>query len=119
MQAALVARLQRWPVRAAEGRGRGWREAHLLVAAPEAVVLRLARLFRQNAVVVARGRVRLVLIRHGHPAGPTVRRMSVLAPFGRAALLRSVGAAGRVKASIGPDAARSQDYLYGEDGLPR
>jgi Protein of unknown function (DUF3293) len=61
MQKALAARLRRWPVRVAEGRGRGWREAHLLVDAPEAVVLRLALMFRQNAVVVARGRVRLMV----------------------------------------------------------
>jgi hypothetical protein len=62
MQAALMARLRRWPVRCAVGRGRSWQEAHVLVDAPEAVVARLARLFRQNAVVVARGRVRLVWV---------------------------------------------------------
>jgi len=29
-----------------------------------------------------------------------------------------VRAAGRAKATAGPSAARSQDFLYGDDGLP-
>ena len=37
----------------------------------------------------------------------------------RRAVLDAVRAAGRAAASPGPDAARSQDFLYGEEGLPR
>ncbi len=36
----------------------------------------------------------------------------------RAALLRGVGISGRAHALPGPDAARSQDFLYDQDGLP-
>lgn len=58
------------------------------------------------------------LTRHGQPA---VRLVPVRArpdAAARRALLDAV----RAKAGHGlpgPDAARSQDYLYGEDGLPR
>jgi hypothetical protein len=37
----------------------------------------------------------------------------------RRALLDAVRAAGAAKATAGPDAARSQDFLYDDDGLPR
>jgi prevent-host-death family protein len=61
----------------------------------------------------------IVLTRHGHP---TVRLVPVQVSsnrVARAALLHSVRDAGRTKASTGPDAARSQDFLYGDHGLPR
>jgi len=32
--------------------------------------------------------------------------------------MEEIRAAGRAKASPGPDAAHSQDYLYDENGLP-
>lgn len=38
---------------------------------------------------------------------------------GRKAVLDAVRAAGRAAAAQGPDAARSQDFLYDEEGLPR
>jgi prevent-host-death family protein len=60
----------------------------------------------------------VILTRHGHPA---VRLVPVAASPGaesRRALLEAVRAAGRSKATAGPSAARSQDFLYGEDGLP-
>jgi prevent-host-death family protein len=60
----------------------------------------------------------IILTRHGHPA---VRLTPVkLAPDSKArrALLDSVRAAALAKASPGPTAARSQDFLYDEDGLP-
>jgi len=58
----------------------------------------------------------IVLTRHGHP---TVRLVPVKAPLhrqARRALLDAVLASARP--SPGPGAARSQDFLYGEDGLP-
>ena len=36
----------------------------------------------------------------------------------RRALLRAVQASAAVKVAKGPDAARSQDFLYDDDGLP-
>lgn len=36
----------------------------------------------------------------------------------RRALLEAIRASARTKAAAGPDAARSQDFLYGDDGLP-
>lgn len=57
MNAALERRLARLPHGRAEGRLGGWRERGFVVGGDPRVLARLARLFRQNAVVVlARGR---------------------------------------------------------------
>ena len=61
----------------------------------------------------------IVLTRHGHPV---VRLVPVKAPLDRKtrrALLEELRISGSVKATPGPNAARSQDFLYGEDGLPK
>lgn len=65
----------------------------------------------------------VVLTRHGHPA---VRLMPVTPrpdPASRRALLEAVRAEAAAKAipggTLDNDAARSQDFLYDEDGLPR
>ena len=61
----------------------------------------------------------IVLTRHGQPA---VRLTPVKVrpnPKARRALLEAVRASGVAKATAGPDAARSQDFLYDDDGLPR
>jgi prevent-host-death family protein len=61
----------------------------------------------------------VILTRHGHAA---VRLVPIKAPPDRRArrsLLEAVRASASTGASVGPDAARSQDFLYGEDGLPR
>ena len=60
----------------------------------------------------------IVLTRHGHQA---VRLVPVKKPVDRAArraLLEELRKAS-VNATPGPSAARSQDFLYDEDGLPR
>jgi prevent-host-death family protein len=60
----------------------------------------------------------VILTRHGHAA---VRLVPVPAPVdanARKLLLDRVRAAAVLKATAGPNAARSQDFLYGEDGLP-
>jgi prevent-host-death family protein len=60
----------------------------------------------------------IILTRHGQPA---VRLVPVKAPQdrrSRRALLEAVRAAASAKATAGPSAARSQDFLYGADGLP-
>jgi prevent-host-death family protein len=60
----------------------------------------------------------VVLTRHGHAA---VRLVPVKVPRdtkSRRALLERARSSGSAKATKGPSAARSQDFLYGEDGLP-
>jgi prevent-host-death family protein len=42
-----------------------------------------------------------------------------LDPAGRRQLLEEFAAAASAKATPGPSAARSQDFLYDEDGLPK
>ena len=59
----------------------------------------------------------VVLTRHGHPA---VRLVPVKRPRDRKvlrALVEEIWAT--AKPSPGPSAARSQDFLYDEDGLPK
>jgi prevent-host-death family protein len=62
----------------------------------------------------------VILTRHGEPA---VRLVAVktkpLDPAARRKILEEVRASGGAKASPGPSAARSQDFLYDEDGLPK
>lgn len=60
----------------------------------------------------------IVLTRHGHPAVRLVPVQPASDAATRRALLDRVRAAGAAKAQPGPDAARSQDFLYGDDGLP-
>jgi prevent-host-death family protein len=61
----------------------------------------------------------IVLTRHGQP---TVRLVPVRAPVDRPtrrARLEALRAAASAKATPGASAARSQDVLYDEEGLPR
>lgn len=61
----------------------------------------------------------VILTRHGH----AVVRLVPIKPLpdraARRALMEAARASGAAKALAGPSAARSQDFLYGEDGLPR
>ncbi|HVZ07173.1 DUF3293 domain-containing protein [Rhodopila sp.] len=65
MLARLHLAARRLPVVPATGSWRGWREAHLLILGDPRPAIRLARRFRQNAVVIVRTRqpARLVLLR--------------------------------------------------------
>jgi prevent-host-death family protein len=61
----------------------------------------------------------VVLTRHGHAV---VRLVAIKAPIDRQArrkLLEEVQASAAAKATAGEPAARSQDFLYDEQGLPR
>jgi prevent-host-death family protein len=61
----------------------------------------------------------VVLTRHGHAV---VRLVAIKAPIDRPArrrLLEEVQASAAAKATTGEPAARSQDFLYDEQGLPR
>ena len=60
----------------------------------------------------------VILTRHGQEAVRLVPVMAVLDAKDRRALLEQVRVRGSAKATAGPDAARSQDFLYGDHGLP-
>ena len=60
----------------------------------------------------------VVLTRHGHAAVRLVPVKTTPDRTSRRALLEAMRAAGRAKATDGPSAADSQDFLYGDDGLP-
>lgn len=63
MQARLRARLRRFGSVPADGRLGRWREEHVLVNAHTRKILRIARIFRQNAVVIVqRGRPATLLL---------------------------------------------------------
>jgi len=61
----------------------------------------------------------IVLTRHGHAAVRLVPAKVVPNRKSRKAILEGARASASLKAKPGPSAARSQDFLYGEDGLPR
>ena len=60
----------------------------------------------------------VILTRRGQPAVRLVPMKAVRSRDARRTLLETARAAGAVKAKPGPSAARSQDFLYGGDGLP-
>ena len=60
----------------------------------------------------------VILTRHGQPAVRLVPVKQVPDAKSRRRLLEAIRTAGEAKASSGPSAARSQDFLYGDDGLP-
>jgi prevent-host-death family protein len=60
----------------------------------------------------------VILTRHGHAAVRLVPVKAVQDKKSRRALLESVRASAAVKATGGPSAARSQDFLYSDEGLP-
>lgn len=61
----------------------------------------------------------VVLTRHGHAAVRLVPVRTVPDRRGRRALLEALRQSGAAKALAGAPAARSQDFLYDDDGLPR
>ena len=61
----------------------------------------------------------VVLTRHGQPAARIVAaHKPMLTPGERRRILEEAREAARGKILPGPSAARSQDFLYDEDGLP-
>jgi len=64
----------------------------------------------------------VILTRHGHAAVRLVPVRPAQDRQSRRALFEAVRASAAAKAASGavsgPDAARSQDFLYGDDGLP-
>lgn len=60
----------------------------------------------------------VILTRRGHEVARLVPVAAVATPHGRRALMERLRASGAAKALPGDDAARSQDFLYGDDGMP-
>jgi prevent-host-death family protein len=60
----------------------------------------------------------IILTRHGQAAVRLVPIKRVLDASARRSLLEAMRKSGVARATAGPDAARSQDFLYGDDGLP-
>jgi prevent-host-death family protein len=61
----------------------------------------------------------IVLTRHGHPAVRLVPVKKRVDRAARRALIEELQRVAAEKVTPGPSAARSQDFLYDEDGLPR
>lgn len=61
----------------------------------------------------------VVLTRHGQPAARLVPIRARLDANARRKVLDAARASGAAKAASGVSAARSQDFLFGDDGLPR
>ena len=61
----------------------------------------------------------VVLTRHGHPAVRLVPVKEVLDWAARLKLIEEIQGSASAKATPGPSAARSQDFLYDEDGIPK
>jgi prevent-host-death family protein len=60
----------------------------------------------------------VILTRHGHPAVRLVPVVSRPDPASRKRILDAVRKLGAATVTSGPSADRSQDFLYGPDGLP-
>jgi prevent-host-death family protein len=60
----------------------------------------------------------VVLTRHGQAVVRLVPVATTVAPAARRQLLESIKSSGAAKARAGESAARSQDFLFGPDGLP-
>ena len=60
----------------------------------------------------------VVLTCHGHAAVRLVPVKAATDRRTRRALLEAMRASGAARAKAGPCAARSQDFLYSDDGLP-
>ena len=60
----------------------------------------------------------VILTRHGHAAVKLVPVNAKTSAKSRRALIDAVRASAAARTAEGPSAARSQDFLYGEDGLP-
>jgi prevent-host-death family protein len=60
----------------------------------------------------------ITLTRHGQPVVSLVRVTPAFDPEARRKLLEEISRSGAANATPGPCAARSQDFLYDEFGIP-
>ena len=61
----------------------------------------------------------VILTRHGHAVVRLVPVHTAPDSTDRKRLLKAIRASAARRVIPGPEASRSQDFLYGEDGLPR
>lgn len=61
----------------------------------------------------------IILTRHGHDAVRLVPVRAAVEAGERRKVMEAARTAGAQKAIAGPEAARSQDFLYGDEGLPQ
>lgn len=61
---------------------------------------------------------KITLTRHGHPAVRLIPAKAVADLAIRRRSLEAISVGGTAKAAPSPGAARSADFLFGEDGLP-
>ncbi len=61
----------------------------------------------------------IILTRHGQAAVRLIPVKKSMRPEARRSLLEAARMSGAAKASSGASAAASQDFLYGDDGLPK
>lgn len=61
----------------------------------------------------------VILTRHGQPAARLTLIKAAPDRKARRRILEAARRSGVAKAAKGPDAARSQDFLYDDEGLPR
>jgi prevent-host-death family protein len=59
----------------------------------------------------------VILTRHGHEVARLVAVAATVTAVSRRTLMERTGTSAAGKLTPGPDAARSQDFLYGDDGL--
>jgi prevent-host-death family protein len=60
----------------------------------------------------------VVLTRHGQAAVRLTPIKPILDATARRRLMEEIRQSGSARATAGPDAARSQDFLYGDDEVP-
>lgn len=60
----------------------------------------------------------IILTKHGHAVARLEPVKPVIDRAAREKVMREIRASTKAKARPGPSAARSQDFLYDEDGLP-
>lgn len=61
----------------------------------------------------------VVLTRHGQPVVTLAPVHRVPSVESRRRVIETARAGAALRRTLGPDAARSQDFLYGDDGLPQ
>ena len=61
----------------------------------------------------------IVLTRHGQPVARLAAVARAPTAEARRRAIDAARAAGRAARTAGPGAARSQDWLYGDDGMPK
>jgi prevent-host-death family protein len=83
------------------------------------VPLSLAKARLTDLVRQAEAGEDVVLTRNGRPAARIVPVPTAIDGAGRTELIERLRASAARRLQSGPEAARSQDFLYGDDGLPQ